>query len=83
MILESEPLPIVGKVVQVVECLPSKWYCGSQFKPQYYKKKKKRKEKPLPMSTCQLYLILLISTIPVLFTDFTKLIKYYVKQSEE
>jgi hypothetical protein len=39
------------------------------------------------MTTCQVYLIyvqyseafLLISTIPFLFIDFTKLIKYYVK----
>jgi hypothetical protein len=43
------------------------------------------------MCTYQLYLIyvhdpeavFLISTIPFVFTYFTKLIKYYIKQSEE
>jgi hypothetical protein len=50
-----------------------------------------KKGKTLPMSMCQLYLIyvyhpetvLLISTISFVFTDFTKVIKYYVKQSKE
>jgi hypothetical protein len=52
---------------------------------------KEKTVKNLPMSTHQLYLIsvhyaeavLFISTIPFIFTDFIKLIKYYVKQSEE
>jgi hypothetical protein len=59
-----------------------------EFKPQYWPKKKKEKPAYIYMQVYLIYMhyseaVLLISTIPFLFTDFAKLIKYYVKQSEE
>jgi energy-converting hydrogenase Eha subunit E len=64
--------------------------CGPEFKTQCCKKKKGKKQN-LSVPTCQLCLIyvhypeavLLISTIPFIFSDSMKLIKYYVKQNEE
>jgi hypothetical protein len=74
---------MAGEVIQAVECLPRKCVALSSNS----RTNQKRNIKKLPMSTSQLELIyvhypqavLLISTIPSLFIEFTKFTKYYVK----